>query len=162
MRRSFVLTCALLALVPAAASAATVPVTPAGWRVQPAGEEFGIGKLETGFNGPLGSALSPDGRHLLTSSSGAARIDTLDAWNLAQAKRTGYVPYDAKQGGALFYGVVYSPDGKKAWASGGGQNVVHVYDVSGDSVTQRPSDIPVPRFPAGIAYGSTPAHGDRV
>ena len=32
-------------------------------------------------------------------------------------------------GEAVFYGVAFSPGGKRAWASGGGQNVVHVYAV---------------------------------
>lgn len=122
-----------------------------------AGREFGVSKLAGGFQGPLGSALSPDGTHLLTTSSGAARIDSLDLFNLAGGTRTATVPYDAVAPGgpAVFYGVVYSPDGRRAWASGGGQNVVHVYDVNADQLSEV-GTIPTPFFPAGLAYAATP------
>jgi len=137
-------------------------LTPAGWRVASAGREFGVSKLDAGFQGPLGSALSPDGTHLLTTSSGAARIDSLDLFNLGAGTRTSTVPYDAVAPGgpAVFYGVVYSPDGHRAWASGGGQNVVHVYDVNGDQLSEV-GQIPTPFFPAGLAYAATP-RGDRI
>jgi hypothetical protein len=60
----------------------TIPLTPAGWRIEPAGTEFGVPQQAAGFQGPLGSALSPDGSHLLAVSSGAARIDSTDLFNL--------------------------------------------------------------------------------
>ncbi|MDX6705968.1 MAG: SMP-30/Gluconolactonase/LRE-like region [Solirubrobacteraceae bacterium] len=73
-----------LALVSAAApAAASAPVTAAGWRVDPAGSEIGISQLTAGLQGPLGAALSPDGKRLLTTSSGAARIDAVDLFDLA-------------------------------------------------------------------------------
>ena len=59
----------------------------------------------------------------------------------------------------MFYGVVFSPGGKRAWASGGGQNVVHVYDVG--KTLKETGQIPTPYFPAGLAYGHTP-RGDRI
>ena len=96
--------------------------TPAGWRIDPAGQEFGVPKRALGFQGPLGSALSPDGSRLLTASNGATRIDSTDLFDLSARTRTDFVPYDAqKKGGpVVFYGVVFSPDGKRACASGGG------------------------------------------
>ena len=138
------------------------PITPAGWQITPAGREFGVSKLDYGFQGPMGSALSPDGVHLLTSSSGAARIDSVDVFNLAKGLRTDFAPYDATETGgpATFYGVVYSPDGRRAWASGGGQNVIHVYNVDGDRLREE-AQIATPFFPAGLAYGRTPL-GDRL
>ena len=141
---------------------ASAPLTPAGWKITPAGREIGVSKLASGFQGPLGSALSPSGDHLLTASSGAARIDSVDLFNLRQGARSDFVPYDALQpsGPAVFYGIVYSPDGKRAWASGGGQNVVHVYSVDGDHLHET-GTIATPFFPAGLAYGHTP-HGDRI
>jgi YVTN family beta-propeller protein len=110
----------------------------------------------------LGSTLSPDGSHLLTASSGATRIDSTDLFDLSAERRTDFVPYDAQKdnGPAVFYGVVFSPDGKKAWASGGGQNVVHVYKVTGSGL-QETGQIQTPYFPAGLAYGHTPK-GDRI
>ena len=75
--------------------------------------------------------------------------------------RTGTVRYDSRKGigEAVFYGVVFSPGGKRAWASGGGQNVVHVYDVG--KTLKETGQIPTPYFPAGLAYGQTP-RGDRI
>jgi hypothetical protein len=43
------------------------PVTPAGWRVAPAGQEISVPKIATGFQGPQNSALSPDSRMLLAA-----------------------------------------------------------------------------------------------
>lgn len=140
----------------------TVPLTPYGWRIDPAGAEFGVSKGARGFQGPMGSALSPDGSHLLSVSSGAARFNSTDLFSLEGDQRTDYVPYDAEKanGPAVFYGIVYSPDGKRAWASGGGQNVVHTYRVRGGELDPT-GDIKTPYFPAGLAYGHTP-RGDRV
>ena len=50
--------CAALSTVPAAAQQEP-RVTPAGFRVEPVGFEIGVSKAEPGFQGPLGSALSP-------------------------------------------------------------------------------------------------------
>lgn len=138
------------------------PVTPAGWRVDPAGDEIAVSKLATGFQGPLGSDLSPDGKRLISASSGAARIESVDLFDLDAGERTDSVPYDALEapGEAAFYGIAYSPDGKRAWASGGGQNVVHAYDVTGDGLKET-ATIATPFFPAGMAYGETPL-GDRL
>jgi YVTN family beta-propeller protein len=122
------------------------------------------------MQGPLGAALSPDGDKLLVSSSGAAKVESADLFDLSQGRRTSYVPYDAAQGGSMFYGVAFSPDGTKAWASGGGQQVVHSYTVNGGALTAGP-DISTGAcgaattdgacFPAGLAYGHTPL-GDRL
>lgn len=135
-------------------------VTPTGWQVRPAGDAFGVAKTAPGFQGPLGSALSPDGRRLLTVSSGAARIDSTDLWDLRNQTRQGYVRYDADLGQAAFYGVVFSPDGTHAWAAGGGQGVVHAYRVTSGGLTET-GTIATPHFPAGLAYGHTPK-GDRI
>jgi len=168
MRRTLVVSCCAAGCLGAFSSTALgrpgdgAPVTPAGWRVAPAGSEFGVSKLAAGFQGPLGSALAPDGRHLLTASSGAARIDSVDLFNLRSGRRQDYVAYDALKapGESVFYGVVYSPDGRRAWASGGGQNVVHAFDVTRGRLRET-GQIQAPFFPAGLAYGHTP-RGDRI
>jgi YVTN family beta-propeller protein len=158
LARAVLLACSSLAL--AAPAMASHPLTPAGWAINPAGTEFGVDQTASGFVGPLGAALSPDGTQLLTASSGAARIDSADLWDLGSQTRADYVPYDGYKGSAIFYGVVFSPDGTHAWASGGGQNVVHTYTVTGNHLTAG-IDIPTPYFPAGLAYGHTPK-GDRI
>jgi YVTN family beta-propeller protein len=149
--------CTLAAATPAAAS---TPVTPAGWAVRPAGQEIEVPQAVPGLQGPMGAALSPSGGQLLTSSSGAARIDSTDLFDLGARTRSDSVTYDAKLGQSLFYGVAWSPDGKHAWASGGGQQVVHAYSVDGGRLTET-GQIAAPWFPAGIAYGHTP-RGDRL
>ena len=151
-----------LAALPASAAAARKDrVTPAGWAVRPAGAEISVAKSTQGFQGPLGSALSPSGRKLMSVSSAATRINSADLFDLRKRVRTGTVPYDSRKGigEAVFYGVVFSPGGKRAWASGGGQNVVHVYTVG--KGLREDGTIPVPNFPAGLAYGKTP-RGDRI
>jgi len=166
MRRLPVSACCVTLTLLLASTAAAAPqagrgaTTPAGWQIKPAGSEFSIPPTAIGFQGPLGAALSPDGSQLLMASSGAARIDSADLFDVRKQQRTDYVPYDAYKGAAIFYGVVFSPDGTRAWAAGGGQNVVHTYGVSGGHLQPR-GDIPVPNFPAGLAYGHT-ARGDRV
>lgn len=137
-------------------------VTPAGFAVAPAGREIGVSQLAKGFQGPLGAALSPDGRYLLAASSGAARIDSADLFDLRAGLRSDAVYYDAQvaPGQAAFYGVAYAPDGRTAWVAGGGQQVVHVVSLDGGHATEQ-KEIAVPGFAAGLAYGVTPA-GPRV
>ena len=152
-----------LTIAPAGADAARKKgrVTPAGWAVRPAGAEISIQRGSQGFQGPLGSALSPGGQKVLSVSSAATRINSTDLFDLRSRRRIGTVPYDSRRGTgeAVFYGVTWSPGGKRAWASGGGQNVVHVYDI-GHGLREI-GQIPVPNFPAGLAYGKTP-HGNRI
>ncbi len=145
-------------LLPAAAGA--VVLTPAGAAVNPAGNQILVSPGMGGFQGPLGTALSPDGRLALSLSSGATRFQSADLFDLNLGGRVASVPYDGELGESVFFGVVFSPDGTHAWASGGGENVVHSYSVSGDQLTPT-GDIPTPWFPAGLAYGHTPL-GDRI
>jgi sugar lactone lactonase YvrE len=155
-RRTRASACVLLAcaLGPAAAHAAA-PRTPAGWRVEPAGTEIPISQAAVGFQGPLGAALSPDGRRLLAASSGAARIESADLFDLERRQRTSYVGYDATTGQSAFYGVAWSPDGRRAWVSGGGQGVLHALSATGGVLTET-GTIAAGPFAAGLAYGRTP------
>jgi YVTN family beta-propeller protein len=137
------------------------PRTAAGWKVTPAGKQFGVSRRATGFQGPLASVLSPGATRLLSVSSGASRSNSADLFDMRKRRRSSFIRYDARRGvgEAVFYGVAMSPDGKFAWASGGGQDVVHVYSVG--SSLREVATIPVGNFPAGLAYGRTP-HGDRL
>jgi YVTN family beta-propeller protein len=152
----------LFASAPAAHAAGKGgPRTAAGWKVTPAGAQFGVGRRAAGFQGPLASALSPGSTKLLAVSSGASRSNSADLFDMRRRKRSSFIRYDARRGvgEAVFYGVVMSPDGTRAWASGGGQDVVHSYAVG--PTLREVGTIPVPSFPAGLAYGTTP-HGDRL
>ena len=152
-----------LAALPASAAAARKDrVTPAGWAVRPAGAEISVAQVDPGLPGPARlRALARRARSCCRVSSAATRINSADLFDLRKRARTGTVPYDSRKGigEAVFYGVVFSPGGKRAWASGGGQNVVHVYDV-GKTLSET-GQIPTPYFPAGLAYGHTP-RGDRI
>src|SRR4051794_5982704 len=157
MRRTRSIVLFAAALLPAAggdAARGAAPVTPAGWAVRPAGRQIGVSPLESGFQGPMGTALSPGGTQVLAASSSASRFDSVDLFDLRQGRRTGSVPFDAAAGRGVFYGVAFSPDGRTAWASGGGEDVVHVFAV-GAGLAET-GEIPAPYFPAGIAYGDTP------
>jgi YVTN family beta-propeller protein len=149
---------AALALPPTALAAA--PVTPAGWRVDPAGTEIAVSQAVAGFQGPMGAALSPDGNWLLGASSGAARYESADLFDLGAHQRTSYVGYDATKGESAFYGAAWSPDGQTAYVSGGGQNVIHVLSRSGRELSET-GTIAAPAFPAGLALGRTP-RGERL
>lgn len=148
-------------LLPAVAQAAA-PLTPAGFRVDPAGTEIPVSQSAAGFQGPMGSALSPDGNWLIGASSGAAKLQSADLFDLAGHQRSSYVGYDATKapGESAFYGTAWSADGKTAYVSGGGQQVVHVLKRDGGTLTAQP-DIPAPGFPAGLARGVTPK-GERL
>lgn len=152
------LTVAVAAGWPASAWAEReAPVTPSGFRVAPAGVEFGVSQIDVGFQGPMGAALSPDGRQLLAASSGASRFHSADLFDIDAGVRTGAVYYRASSTSrqSTFYGVAWAPDGHRAWVAGGGQRVVHVLDVQDGQLTET-GTIPTPGFAAGLAYGETP------
>src|SRR3954468_9779639 len=111
---------AMLAGAPGAAADQPRPVTPAGFQLAPVGREFGVSKLATGFQGPLGAALSPSGTRLLAASSGASQIQSADLFDIDAGARVDALYYEARQapGDSVFYGVVWSPDGTRAWVSG--------------------------------------------
>jgi YVTN family beta-propeller protein len=148
---------AMLAGAPVAAADQSGPVTPAGFQVAPVGREFGVSKLATGFQGPMGAALSPDGTRLLAASSGASRSQSADLFDIDAGVRTDALYYQANlaPGESVFYGVAWAPDGTRAWVAGGGQRVVHALRVDGDRL-EDVGTIPTPGFAAGLAYGVTP------
>ena len=153
---------AILTLVSGAATAATIAahagptghgtaITPVGFRVTPAGKQTTLGDL------PLGTALSPDGKTLLVSNDGQG-TQSLQVVDTATSKVVQTISCASPQ--ALFVGLAFSPDGTKAYASGGGQQVIHVYDVNDGRLTEttplslptaNPSGTSVNMFPAGLA-----------
>jgi YVTN family beta-propeller protein len=159
VKRAALAVAVLILLLPVAAARAVVR-TPSGWIVNPVGNQILVSPGVGGFQGPLGTALSPDGRLALSASSGATRFQSADLFDLTEGARTSSVSFDGVLGESIFYGVVFSPDGTRAWASGGGENVVHSFSVQGNQLSQT-GDIPAPWFPAGLAYGHTPI-GDRI
>ncbi len=135
-------------------------IAPTGHHITPVGRQTELGDL------PLGQALSPDGRTLLVSNDGQG-TQSLQMVDVASGRVAQTLPYAAPK--SLFVGVSFSPDGRSAYASGGGDNTVHRYSVAGQQLTERtpfalPTSAPgsiakIKPFPAGLAV--TP-DGSRV
>lgn len=132
---------------------ATVPM---GYRVTPAGSQMQLGDL------PLTSALSPDGRTLVAvnAGQGTQSVQVVDT-RTGQVVQT--IPYvsSGTTKESVYGGAAFSPDGKRLFVTGGGQNVVHTYDVALGRLTETapltPPSLTAPDgttlnpFPAGVA-----------
>ena len=159
--RAAVIAAAIVTAGAAAAAASpssegSAPTTPAGWALTPAGRVITVAN-GPGLGGPWGVAIAPDGGHALVTSSGqAVQDETMETFDLTAGTRTDVQVYNGHRGRSVFYGVAYSPDGQRAWASGGGQGVVHAFDVAADGSLKPSQTIPAGNFPAGLAYGRTP------
>jgi YVTN family beta-propeller protein len=127
-------------------------VTPNGWIVDPAGTQVQVGGR------PYGLALSPDGGRLLLSNDGQG-TQSLMAVDTAAKSVAQTLPYSSPQ--ALYLGVVYAPDGKRAYASAGGNNKVRTYQVAADGSLTETAAIALPAgsYPGGLA---TSADGKRL
>lgn len=89
---------------------------PNGWSLKPTGRQTALGDF------PVNIALHPSGQYLavLHAGYGDHEIVILDA---KSAKKLSRVIIDQ-----TFYGLTFSPDGKRLFASGGEFEIVHAYD----------------------------------
>jgi YVTN family beta-propeller protein len=124
---------------------------PTGYAVTPAGAQTRLGDL------PLGAAASPDGRWLVVSNDGQA-TQSLQVIDSATGKVTQTVSYRKPE--ALFTGLAFSADGRRFYASGGGNNKIRTFDVANGTLTETASlalpttsadGMPLNPFPAGVA-----------
>ena len=133
------------------AARTAAPRLPTGTRLDPAGPRVDVGPL------PLAAVLSPDSSHILL---------LLNGWReqgvQVVSRRTGAVTQTLAQP-AAFVGLVFAPDGRTVYASGGNADVVYRYDWASARLTLRDSLIvrvrPNPRsngssYPAGIALSN--------
>src|SRR3989441_2020963 len=124
-------------------------VAPNHWLLTPAGHQVEIGDR------PLGIATTPDGRYLVISNNGQG-VQSLVLFDTATQKVVQVLPYGSPE--ALFLGVVVAPDGRRVYASGGGNNKVRVYDFDGRALTERApislGDSKARIFPAGLAVSA--------
>ncbi len=123
-----------------------------GRAITPAGRQSSLGNL------PLNAILSPDGRRLLVANGGAG-VQSLQVVNASTGGVVQTLTYYAPA--SVFVGLTYSPDGTHAYASGGGQNVIHLYDVTPATGRLTPTgDIPLAgpasRYPSGLGSGPWP------
>ncbi|WP_079102368.1 bifunctional YncE family protein/alkaline phosphatase family protein [Streptomyces sp. TP-A0356] len=126
-------------------------ITPVGYKVTPAGKQAELGDL------PLNTVLSPDKSMLLVSNAGQG-TQSLQVVDAKDSKVVQTISYPSPQ--AIFTGLAFSPDGKRAYASGGGREIIHTYDVQGGRLTEaapiklptkNPQGQAVNMYPAGIA-----------
>ncbi|MEU6577736.1 beta-propeller fold lactonase family protein [Streptomyces sp. NPDC046805] len=126
-------------------------ITPVGYKVTPAGHQTQLGNL------PLNAVLSPDRSMLLVSNAGQG-TQSLQVVDPENSEVVQTISYPSPQ--AVFTGLAFSPDGKRAYASGGGREIIHTYDVSNGRLTEtspiklptkNPEGQSVNMYPAGIA-----------
>ncbi|HEY8199752.1 MAG TPA: hypothetical protein VII47_00185, partial [Actinomycetota bacterium] len=96
-------------------------VTPAGWRITPAGHQTPLGDLPTAL------AASHDGSHLLVLNAGQGTQSLQVIGEEGNVDQT--LSYKSPE--ALYAGVAWAPDDQHAYASAGGNNKIRVYDVAG-------------------------------
>jgi YVTN family beta-propeller protein len=110
-------------------------VTPIGWVVTPAGRQVVLRDPLSDLWGdrPYGMALSPDGDTLLVSNDGQS-TQSLMVVDARDGRVLQTFPYAAPE--ALYIGLTFSPDGRRAYASAGGNNKIRVYAVDGQRLTE--------------------------
>jgi len=124
-----------------------------GWVLTPAGVQIALGDR------PLSIAASPDGGTLLVGNDGQSTqsLMVVDRESGSVIQTISYPPPEA-----LFLGLLYSPDGKRAFASGGGNNKIRTYAVDSQQLTEGdPIMLPTMRdgkkinlYPAGLAISA--------
>lgn len=122
-------------------------VTPNGWHLTPAGKQIKLGDF------PMGGAVSPDGKFVVVSNAGQG-TQSLQVLNTKSKEVIQTIPYESPE--ALYIGVAFSPDGKKMYASAGGNNKIRVFDfINGTLTEQAPilmkDDQNTQFYPAGIS-----------
>lgn len=122
-------------------------VTSYGWSIRPAGRQIDLADGTWWADRPYGQGLSPNGRTLLVSSAGASKesVKVVDTQSGRVLQTIGYTAP-----AAVNVGVVWSPDGTKAYVSAGGNNKVRTYAFNGITLTEGAS-IAVPKYPMGLA-----------
>jgi YVTN family beta-propeller protein len=119
---------------------------PTGQLLDPAGVTKPVGQM------PLGMALAPDGRHVVLLLSGYREQ------GLQVVDREGIVTQTIPQV-AAFIGLVFAPDGRSLYASGGNLDVIYRYAWTGDSAVladsivlgRRTTNGDATHYPAGLA-----------
>ena len=91
---------------------------PNQWRLRPAGTQLELG------NFPVNIAIHPDGRYLAVLHSGYRdhEITIVDIQG-GRSRTTSMATVEE-----AFYGLAFSPDGRRLFASGGEYVVVHAFD----------------------------------
>ncbi len=122
-----------------------------GWSLTPAGRSLPLGDL------PMNIVSSPSGKYLAVVNSGYGK-QFVQVFDAQQEKEISRAPI-AKS----WYGLTFSTDEKKIYASGGNDNDVVIFDFDGaglkrDTVVRMGKSWPVKISPTGIALDETRGH----
>ena len=112
---------------------------PNGWSLTPTGRSLPLGDL------PLNMAVSPNGKRLAVTNNGQSTqsIQLIDI-----AGETVLSEVEIRKS---WVGLRFSPDGKKLLASGGNDNRILIYDVTGDKLVKTDSVVLGKPWPARIS-----------
>ena len=103
------------------------------WTIAPAGYQLALATPDgNGGNLPLAEALSPDGAFLVVLNGGA-NVESLQVVDTATSQIVQTVPFVDTE--TVFQGLVFSPDGTRLYATGGGTNKIHAFDFGGGRLT---------------------------
>ena len=94
-----------------------------GHTITPAGVQTNL------WNLPMNSVLSPNGKRLLVANAGAYDPQMLDVVDTATHKVLQSLPYRSPS--SVSFGLAYSPNGTRAFASDGSTDTIHTFVVSG-------------------------------
>lgn len=124
-------------------------VTSYGWSLHPAGRQVDLADGVWWADRPFGQGLSPNGRWLLISSAGASNqsVKLVDTTTGTVKQTIAYVAPEA-----VNVGVVWSPDGTRAYVSGGGDDKIRTYSLHGSSLTEGPSIFTAGPGNKGVSY----------
>jgi YVTN family beta-propeller protein len=125
-------------------------VTSNGWHLTPVGKQVNLG------NFPIGGALTPDRKYLVVSNAGAG-TQSLQVIDTEKKVVTQTISYDSPE--ALYIGVAFSPDGKKMYASAGGNNKIRVFDFTNGTLAEQAPILMKDQkntefYPAGISISA--------
>jgi YVTN family beta-propeller protein len=119
------------------------------WTLSPAGNQSPLGDL------PVNIVLSPDGTHMLVVNSGAG-VQSIQIVNVADGSVLQTLSYAPPH--SVFIGAAYSPDGTHAYVSGGGENVIHRFNVAPDGTLSATKDISETPAPSPLSALSTSSY----
>jgi len=115
----------------------TIPATklPNGWSLSPAGSSLALGDL------PLNLAVSSDKRYFAVYNNGQS-IQKIQLFSVAQRKMLDEIVVPKS-----WYGLKFSSDGKKIYASGGNDNLIWVYSINNEKLRKIDSLVLGKRWP---------------
>jgi YVTN family beta-propeller protein len=102
-------------------------ITTVGWRVTPVGRQTTLGDK------PFALAAAADG-HFLVAVNVGQWTQSVQVIDTSTSQVTQTISYHAPE--AVYGGITFSPDGRRLYVSGGGDNKVRVYDVSHGHLTE--------------------------